>query len=266
MTSQTVTGTPASTTPDCVVGPLVPLVSQSLAVFPTSPTLTEQIVTGASALIAPFCDVDADCPLDNPSAAAAWSNSPTALSCAVIGALTLARPPVWLRPTDVVEQLLPASATTPTESEQALMGASALATGDDCPAVFVPVVVFRPGSTVLPTTFDLAVTGAATSAFGVAEAVACAAAVAAACCTARTVACRSVGDGVAAPAGTTPTTAPAARMSPPVRTPMDVNRFLFKVLLLLCAGTHTCSESRRSPPIRGETRNRWAPCEGALEL
>jgi hypothetical protein len=140
MTSQTVTGTSASTTPDCVVGPLEPLVSQLLAVFPTSPTLTEQMVTGASALIAPFCDVDADCPFANPSAAAPWPNSPTALSCAVIGALTLARPPLWCSPTAVVEQLLRASAATPTESEHTLTGVSAFATGDDCPVAFVPVV------------------------------------------------------------------------------------------------------------------------------
>ena len=65
-----------------------------------------------------------------------------ALSWAVIGALTSARPPGWFSPTDVVEQLLPASAATPTESEHALIGASALASGDDCPEVFEPVVEF----------------------------------------------------------------------------------------------------------------------------
>ena len=59
ITSQTVTGTSASTAPVCVAGPLVPVVSQPLDVFPTSPTLTEQMLTGASALMAPFCDVDA---------------------------------------------------------------------------------------------------------------------------------------------------------------------------------------------------------------
>ena len=60
MTSHTVTGTSASTTPVWVVVPLVPVVSQSLDVFPTRPTLTEQTLTGASALTAPFCAVDAE--------------------------------------------------------------------------------------------------------------------------------------------------------------------------------------------------------------
>ena len=60
MTSQTVTGTSASTTPVWVAGPLVPVVSQSLDVFPTRPTLTEQMLTGASALMAPSCVVDAE--------------------------------------------------------------------------------------------------------------------------------------------------------------------------------------------------------------
>jgi len=60
MMSQTVTGTSASTTPVWVVAPLVPVVSQSLEVFPTRPTLTEQTLTGASALTAPFCAVDAE--------------------------------------------------------------------------------------------------------------------------------------------------------------------------------------------------------------
>ena len=117
-----------------------PTVLQSLEVLPTRPTLTEQMLTGASALMAPFCDVDAaDCPLANPSADAAWLSRPIALSCAVIGALASARPPGWFSPTDVVEQLLLASAARPTESEHALIGASALATGDDCPVLFVPV-------------------------------------------------------------------------------------------------------------------------------
>ena len=87
-----------------------------------------------------------------------------ALSCAVIGALTLARPPGWFRPTDVVEQLLPASAATPTESEQTLIGASALATGDAWPVVFVPVVESWLGSCVPPSSFDSTVSGAAADA------------------------------------------------------------------------------------------------------
>ena len=79
------------------------------------------------------------CP-SSPNADAAWFNRPMALSWAVIGTLASATPPGWFTPTDVVEQLLLASAATPTESEQALIGASALATGDDCPVVFEPVV------------------------------------------------------------------------------------------------------------------------------
>src|SRR5580698_5066272 len=118
ITSQTVTGTSASTTPDWVLGPLVPVLSQSLVVFPTKQTLTEQMLTGASALTAPSCDVDAeDWPLASPSAMAASFSRPMALSCAVIGALASARPPGSFSPTDVVEQLLLASAATPTESE-----------------------------------------------------------------------------------------------------------------------------------------------------
>ena len=60
ITSQTLTGTSASTTPVWVLGPLVPVVSQPLDVFAARPTLTEQMLTGASALTAPSCDVDAE--------------------------------------------------------------------------------------------------------------------------------------------------------------------------------------------------------------
>jgi hypothetical protein len=279
MTSQTVTGTLASTTPDCVVGPLVPLVSQSLAVFPTRPTLTEQMVTGASALIAPLWAVDADWPFAKPSAAAAWFNSPIALSCAVIGALTLARPPGWFSPTEVVEQLLLESATTPMESEHALTGTSTLAAEDDCPVELVPFVEFWPGSSVVPTSFDNAETGAATDtgeegsgsdagpgAVGVAEPVACATAEAAAFCAACTVVCRSGGDGVAPLAGVTPTTPPTARTSPLVKTLIDVNRFRFMALLLLCVGGHTPARKRRPSLIPEETRNLVGACEGGQEL
>ena len=54
ITSQTVTGTSASTTPVCDVVPFVPVRLQPLAVFPASPTLTEQMLTGAATLIAAF--------------------------------------------------------------------------------------------------------------------------------------------------------------------------------------------------------------------
>ena len=47
ITSHTVTGTAASITPFWVTVPLVPVRLQSLAVFPTRPTFTEQMLTGA---------------------------------------------------------------------------------------------------------------------------------------------------------------------------------------------------------------------------
>ena len=159
MTSQTVTGTSASTAPVCLVGPLEPDVSQLLEVSAARPTFTEQTLTGASALMAPSCVVEPEPLSVSPNAAAAWFNRPIALSCAVIGALTSASPPGWSSPTEVVEQLVLASAVTPTESEQALMGTFALATGADCRVVFEPVVEFWPGNEVLPSWFERAVIG-----------------------------------------------------------------------------------------------------------
>ena len=100
----------------------------------------------------------------SPSAVAASFIRPMALSCAVIGALASARPPGSFTPTDVVEQLLLASAPTPTESEQTLIGTLALATGDDWPVEFVPVVESWPGSGMLPSSFDRTEMGAATAA------------------------------------------------------------------------------------------------------
>jgi hypothetical protein len=258
ITSQTVTGTSASTTPVCVTGPFVPVVLQSLEVFPTSPTLTEQMLTGTLALMAPFCVVDAeDCPLVSPSAEAAWPSSPIALSCAVIGTWTFPIGPVWFSPTEVVEQLLLASANRPTESEQAFTGALTLAKGDDCPVVLVPVVESCPGRSVLPISFASAVIGTemgtgeevngasgseaggtagvlgAAGAAGATVPVACATAAAAAFCTSCTVVCTPLGDG-AAPAGVTPATAPAASISPHARPARAVSRFRLKILLLLC--------------------------------
>ena len=142
ITSQTVTGTSASTVPVCVAGPLDPAVSQSLDVFAARPTLTEQMLTGASALTAPSWVVDPDPLSVSPNAEAAWFNRPMALSWAVIGRVGVRQTPGWFSPTEVVEQLLPASAAIPTESEHALIGASAFARGDDCPEVFEPVVEF----------------------------------------------------------------------------------------------------------------------------
>jgi hypothetical protein len=160
ITSHTVTGTSASTTPVWLTGPLVPVVLQSLDVFPTSPTLTAQMLTGTLALMAPSCVVDAEvCPLVSPSAEAAWPSRPMALSCAVIGTLTLPIAPIWFSPTDVVEQLLLASAKRPTESEQAFTGAFRFTRGDDCTVVFVPVVESCPGRSVLPISFAKAVIG-----------------------------------------------------------------------------------------------------------
>ena len=216
--------------------------------FAARPTLTEQMLTGASAFTAPSCDVDAeDWPPASPRAAAASFMRPMALSCAVIGAFASASPPGSFTPTDVVEQLLVASAPTPTESEQALIGALALATGDDWPVEFVPVVEPWLGSDVLPSSFDRTEMGAATpagadgsgvdagaGAVGTGVPVACAAA-AAAFCTACIVLCRSVGDD-AALAGVTPTAAAAASTSPHVNAPMEVSLLRLMVLLLFCGG------------------------------
>ena len=81
VTSQTATGTSASTAPVWVLEPLVPVVSQSLDVFAARPTLTEQMLTGAFAFTAPSCDVDAeDWPPASPSAMAASFRRPMALS------------------------------------------------------------------------------------------------------------------------------------------------------------------------------------------
>lgn len=163
ITSHTVIGTSASMTPVCETGPLVPVVSQSLDVFAARPTLIAQMVTGTLALMEPFCVVDAeDCPLVSPRAEAAWPSNPMALSWAVIGTLMFPTAPIWFRPTDVVEQLLLASAARPTESEQAFTGALTLMRGDDCTVVFVPVVESCPGRSELPISFARAVIGTET--------------------------------------------------------------------------------------------------------
>jgi hypothetical protein len=271
ITSQTVTGTSASTTPVWVLEPRVPVLSQSLDVFPTRPTFTEQMLTGASALTAPFCDVDADdWPLASPSAAAASFSKPTALFCAVMGTLASARPPGSFSPTDVVEQLLLASPATPPESEQALIGASALATGDDCPVVFVPVVEPWLGSGVSPSSFDTTVMGAATEAGtdgsglgagGGGGVVVCATAAAVAFCTACSVLGRSADD--AALAGVAPTTAPTDSTSPHVSTPMEVGLFRLMVLLLLSGDGHPAGAACVIPAKRASSQVR---AKGAREL
>ena len=116
-------------TPFCAVTPLVPVVSQALDVEPIRPTLIEQMLIGANALRTPFCDVAAGDVAVRPSAVAAFPSRPIALSCAVMGTLTLPSAPSWSRPTDVVEQLLAAPASTPAEMAQAFTGASTLANG-----------------------------------------------------------------------------------------------------------------------------------------
>src|ERR1700735_4700751 len=121
---------------------------------------------------------------------------------------------------------------------------------------------------VLPISFDSAVIGTAADAgnegngfeagpgaVGVDDPVACATAAAAAFCTACNVVCRSGVDGVAPLTGVTPIIAPTARMTPPVRTPRDVNRFRFMVLFLPCVGD-TPARKPRPSLIPGETRNR----------
>jgi hypothetical protein len=152
-----------------------------------------------------------------------------------------------------------------------------LATDDDCPVVFVPVVESCPGRTVLPTAFDNAEIGVETEtgndgsgsdagpgAVGVADPVACATADATAFWTARTVVCALIGDD-AAPAGVTPATPPATNISPHVTIPMDVLRFGRKVLLLLCGG-HRPALKPAPSPIPDETRKPRRPRECAQQL
>jgi hypothetical protein len=67
--------------------------------------------------------------------------------------------PSWFSPTEVVEQLLFAPASSPTESEQAFTGALTFTKGDDCVVVFVPVVASCPGRRVLPISLASAVMG-----------------------------------------------------------------------------------------------------------
>jgi hypothetical protein len=77
----------------------------------------------------------------------------------VTGALTVPIAPSWFSPTELVEQLLCAPASSPTESEQAFTGALTLTRGDDCVVVFVPVVASCPGRRVLPIALPSAVIG-----------------------------------------------------------------------------------------------------------
>jgi hypothetical protein len=228
-----------------VVEPLLPESEQSDEVEPASPTLTEQMLIGTSALTAPFCVVDDGAwPVVNPSADAAWLNRPIALSCAVIGTFTLPMMPAWSSPTDVVEQLLLASAKSPTEIEQALTGTSALATGEVWVPLFVPEAESWPGSSVLPISLANAVMGTEMDTGsderppsgsllvvdvddGVACAgplggglVACPTAASVAPSTVWTVDCTDVGD-VSAPAGANPAIALAPRTTPDTMAPTD---------------------------------------------
>lgn len=81
------------------------------------------------------------------------------MSWAVTGTLTVPMVPSWFSPTELVEQLLCAPASSPTESEQAFTGALTLTKGDDCVVVFVPVVASCPGRRVLPMSLASAVIG-----------------------------------------------------------------------------------------------------------
>ena len=160
ITSHTVTGTAASITPFCVVVPFVPLWSQLLDVSPTKPTFTAQMLTGASTLTAAVCVVDEEgWPAISPSEDVARPRRPIALFWAVMGTLTVPMAPSWFSPTELVEQLLFAPASSPMESEQAFTGALTLTRGDACVVVFVPVVALGPGSVVLPISLPSAVTG-----------------------------------------------------------------------------------------------------------
>src|ERR1700722_7754102 len=73
-----------------------------------------------------------------------------ALYCALIGMLIVPMAPSWLRPTEVVEQLLSAPARRPTDSEHALIGTLALRSGDFWFVVLVPLSELSPGRNVLP--------------------------------------------------------------------------------------------------------------------
>ena len=195
-----------------------------------------------------------------------------ALSSAVMGTLIVPMAPTWFRPTEVVEQLLEAPASRPMDSEQRLIGASTLASGEDCFVVLVPVVAFCPGSRVLPISLASAVIGmemetgsavrgasglvagaAAGTAAGAAArpvvaggAVTWATAAAVAFCTLCTVVCTVFCTVVAtwfaggddAPAAGRPTADAAARVSPDVRTPIELSRLRLNVCSFCVLGNH----------------------------
>ena len=83
-----------------------------------------------------------------------------ALSWAVMGTLTSPMPPSSFNPTEVVEQLLPASASN-ADREGACVDRQALALtrGDDWVVVLVPLAESCPGSSVLPIPLARAVIG-----------------------------------------------------------------------------------------------------------
>ena len=275
MTSQIVTGTSASTVPFCVAVPLEPAVSQLLDVSAARPTFTEQMLTGASALSCrPASSTLARLSV-SPKAAAAWLKRPIALSCAVTGALASTSPPGWSSPTEVVEQLLPALAATPTDSEHALTGASTFARDDDLSrrvrpggrvlarqrraAYFVrprrdgPLFAPRPDPGNEGGAFDAGL-GAVDVDVDVAILSPAPLQPATAFCTACTVVWRPGVDGAAPLAGMTPTTAPAASTSPPVRTPRDVGRFRFMVSFPSVCWGHTPARNRRRPSYPAKRR------------
>src|ERR1700722_6582584 len=121
------------------------------------------MVTGAMTLTAPLCVVVwLSLVLFIPRADEDWPSSPTALSCAVMGAFTLATALLCPVPTEVVEQLLVPLAATAPETEHTFTGASTLATWPVC-EVLPEVAEPWAGSCCPPTSLSANERGTATA-------------------------------------------------------------------------------------------------------
>jgi hypothetical protein len=228
---------------------LVPAVLQALAVSPTRPTLTEQMLMGTYALMAPSWVVEALEVVElSPRAEEAWPKRPTALSSAVIGTLMLAIAPFWPVPTEVVEHEDLALAKMPAETEHRLIGALTLASGDFWVVFCDPEVASWLGRPMPPITLLSSVMGKLmeigrpkSGASGFEPAVVVAAGVDLVVVTAGVdlavvvvvvAAVFAALDAAPAPAGANPAKSAAARTTPPPMAPSVVRLFRLKMVLL----------------------------------
>jgi hypothetical protein len=154
-------------------------------------------------------------------------------------------------PTEVVEQLLLASARTPAEMEHALTGAVTLAKGLFCVVTLEPVDELRPGSSIPAISLPSKVIGreiesgrATSGANGLEGVVAFAvdlgvtAAVGWVTATVVVVTLGAETDAAPAPEGTMPTNSVAASNTPPPIAPSDLRLIRLKACSL-CLGTRT---------------------------